>query len=511
MRGGSYMGLDRDFPFNIEQVVGLLPMKIRRPVSNGVYTDCPFCGDARGKLKVNYENNTWRCNYCGEKGGMLSLYSRLNGNLSNSQAYWRICDELLIQADNDKTYDCPLTDKIKQCAPSVSRAETPIIHKTLSALLKLLTLSEEHREHLKNIRCLTDDQINKIGFKSTPPFYKCDKIARTLLNSGYTLEGVPGFYKRNGIWTVMFCSYTKGVLIPVRTIDGLIQGLQIRLDVPLKNDDSDKFGAKYIWHSSGSKPYGTSPGGPVQFLGNKSAERVYITEGYLKSYIAHCLSGETFAAMLSANSTAALNELFSTLANNGTKTIVEVLDTDKYKNKNVAAGAIKVRELAMEYGMNYETPVWNPNFNGIDDFLIAQKRSYEEDSKKIKEKPILQEKKQNYRIYQLDIREGNPVRPYAFSNIEKLYETGLTEPPATEYCLVCDDIITSGIDDNNTLEYIRQQYALNLPENYSGRAIAPSDIIELYDGYKSRFFYCNINGFRKTSFSPESVKVIDFY
>ena len=77
------MGLDRDFPFNIEQVVGLLPIRIRRPVSNGVYTDCPFCGDNRGKLKVNYQNNTWRCNYCGEKGGMLLLYSRLNGNISN--------------------------------------------------------------------------------------------------------------------------------------------------------------------------------------------------------------------------------------------------------------------------------------------------------------------------------------------------------------------------------------------------------------------------------------------
>ena len=62
------MGSTGDFPFDIEQVASLLPIKIRRPVANGVYTDCPFCGDDRGKLKINYENNTWRCNYCGEKG-----------------------------------------------------------------------------------------------------------------------------------------------------------------------------------------------------------------------------------------------------------------------------------------------------------------------------------------------------------------------------------------------------------------------------------------------------------
>lgn len=500
------MGLRWDFPFNIEQVVGLLPMRIRRPVSNGVYTDCPFCGDARGKLKVNYQNNTWRCNYCGEKGGMLALYSRQNGNISNSEAYQRICDELLIQEDDNKNYDSPHTENIKKNAPPVNRAEIPVIHKTLSAMLSLLKLSDEHREHLKTVRSLSDKQIDKIGFKSTPPFYMCDKIARTLLTKGYTLEGVPGFYKRNGIWTVMFCSYTNGILIPVRTIDGLIAGLQIRLDVPLKNDDSDKEGAKYIWHSSGGKPYGTSPGGPVQFIGNKYAKRVYVTEGYLKSYSAHCLSGETFAAMLSANSTAALKELFLTLAENGTETIVDALDIDKYRNKNVAAGSMKVRELALECELNAEKPIWNPNYNGIDDFLIALKRFYEEDSKRNLKKPLLQEKLQHYRIYQLDIGEGTSVRPYAFDNIEKLFEAGFTEPPADEYCLTCDEVTYSGMSETETLEHIRQLYGLKLPEDYLGRAVAPSDVIELYDDKESKFFYCNKEGFCMVSFSPEKVK-----
>ena len=48
----------------------------------------------------------------------------------------------------------------------------------------------------------------------------CEKLARTLIKNGFTVEGVPGFYKRNGVWTVMFCSYTNGILIPIREIDG---------------------------------------------------------------------------------------------------------------------------------------------------------------------------------------------------------------------------------------------------------------------------------------------------
>lgn len=506
------MGFYGDFPFNIEQVLGLLPIRIRRPVTNGVYTDCPFCGDARGKLKVNYENNTWRCNYCGEKGGMLSLYSRLNGNIGNSKAYWQICDELSLQLDSDKNYSCNETEKLRNNPqPASTRAETPTIHKTLSALLSLLKLRDEHREHLKNVRGLTDEQIDKIGFKSTPPFYMCDKIAKTLIANGYTLDGVPGFYKRKGIWTVFFCSYTDGFLIPVRSIEGMICALQIRLDMPLKNDDSDKTGAKYIWHSSCSKPYGVSPGGPMQFLGNKNAHRVYVTEGYLKSYVAHCLSGETFIAMLSANSTAALKDIFKQLSESGTHTIVEALDIDKFKNKNVFAGATKVRELALACGMDYEIAIWNPNYNGIDDYLLALKQADKEDSKRFIKEPLLQNKKQYYRIYQLNIREGNPVRTYAFGNIDKLLQEGLSEPPASEYCLVCDDYIYSFDDDNKNLEYIRELYGIRLPDAYVGRAVAPSDIIELYDDKESKFYYCNKENFYPVSFSPSEAKILDFY
>ena len=80
----SYPG---DFPFGIMDVVELLHLRIRRRQANSVYVDCPFCGDRRGKMNVNFVKNVWRCNYCDEHGGMLALYARLN-NTTTSDLYW---------------------------------------------------------------------------------------------------------------------------------------------------------------------------------------------------------------------------------------------------------------------------------------------------------------------------------------------------------------------------------------------------------------------------------------
>ena len=51
-----------DFPFGIMDVVELLHLRTRRPSTDSVYVDCPFCGDCRGKMNVNYVKNAWRWN-----------------------------------------------------------------------------------------------------------------------------------------------------------------------------------------------------------------------------------------------------------------------------------------------------------------------------------------------------------------------------------------------------------------------------------------------------------------
>lgn len=70
-------GKKHDLPFGIMDVAGLLRLNIRRRAPGQVYVDCPICGDRRGKMNLNTEKDLWRCNYCGEGGGMLSLYAKV--------------------------------------------------------------------------------------------------------------------------------------------------------------------------------------------------------------------------------------------------------------------------------------------------------------------------------------------------------------------------------------------------------------------------------------------------
>ena len=79
-------GKKHDLPFGIMDVAGLLRLNIRRRAPGQVYVDCPICGDRRGKMNLNTAKDLWRCNYCGEGGGMLSLYAKVYG-VSNSDAY----------------------------------------------------------------------------------------------------------------------------------------------------------------------------------------------------------------------------------------------------------------------------------------------------------------------------------------------------------------------------------------------------------------------------------------
>ena len=91
------------------------------------------------------------------------------------------------------------------------------------------------------------------------------------------LKGVPGFYMLDGKWKVNFTPALAGILIPVMSREGYIQGFQIRLNKPIRD-------SKYMWFSSQGKECGSSPGSPVHFIGDDPlAKTVVLTEGCLKS------------------------------------------------------------------------------------------------------------------------------------------------------------------------------------------------------------------------------------
>ena len=557
------MSQTHDFPFGIMDVVELLHLRIRRPSPQGVYVDCPICNDKRGKMHVNSQNDTWRCNYCDESGGMLSLYAKLH-NISTRDAYREIRDAML-NGVCLSDYAVKYPDKPKvETVPDTPVADITVRHKTYTAFLSMLTLSKEHRKHLQTVRGLPGEQIEMLGYKSTPPFYMCRALANRLLQNGCQLEGVPGFYQKDGQWTIASSTLTAGILIPARTREGYISGFQIRLDVSLKNDDDPpkKQGAKYIWFSSAGKPKGTSSGSPAHFVGDPDAGVVYITEGLLKSDIAHYLMNRSFAATAGVNNMAQLELLLKQLAESGTHTLIETEDMDKYRNEASSKGALKVYQLAKKYGMVCRGLNWNPNYKGVDDWQLALKRNVavKEDSRmnfrqrfmyglcdfdaiddeiedwhestececelheylgltdeeyscfirnsdEFESRLLSQRQEQRFRIYQLDI-SLHKVIPFAFAGIEELHKAGHEYPPAAEYRLVHEGVLhfDGNEDDYQRLTRIAKIFGDILPKEYRGRSVAPSDVLELYDETGRRYFYRDVGKFCPVKFSPMLAK-----
>ena len=160
------MAQPQEFPFGIMDVAELLHLHIRRRQADSVYADCPICGDKRGKMNINFAKNLWRCNYCNEGGGMLSLYGKAYG-ISNSEAYREICDTLQngLTAPEYTAKELPKKAAVEQSA----LASPQEIHQTFSLLLELLTLSPQHRKHLQAVRGLTDEQVDGWGTKVPHP------------------------------------------------------------------------------------------------------------------------------------------------------------------------------------------------------------------------------------------------------------------------------------------------------------------------------------------------------
>ena len=544
------MAQPQEFPFNIMDVAELLHLHIRRRQADSVYADCPICGDKRGKMNINFAKNLWRCNYCNEGGGMLSLYGKVYG-ISNSEAYREICDTLQngLTAPEYTVKELPEKVVVEQSA----LASPQEIHQTFSMLLELLTLSPQHRKHLQEVRGLTDEQIERLGYKSTPPFYLCRSLTEKLRSRGCKVEGVPGFYVgKDDKWTVNFNSITAGIIIPARGIDGMIRGAQIRLDTPIRDQESDpdKSGTKYLWLSSSSKKRGVSSGSPVHFVGDPFARVVYVTEGLLKADVAHYLMDRSFAATAGANNVNKLDMLFALLAANGTEVIIEAEDMDKYHNAAVSKGASKIYLMARSHGLECRRLTWDPNYKGIDDWQLAMRQKKERrnvtqmnfrtrfvcglcafdaiseeiaawhdrdtDSSTLHDYLGLSEQEyarflrdgdaaleqyllslraqQCFRIYQPDVSEGKAA-DFAFGGIKALQKAGYEQPPASEYALVYDGILMCEAQQSDTirLKLVAARYSGDLPADYHGRSVSPSTVIEFYDEngrrYRQMFFY----------------------
>lgn len=401
----------QDFPFTIVDVAYLLNLHIRHKNAASLDVDCPFCGEKKGKLNLNTKKNVFKCNRCGESGGMLSLYGKIYG-VDNQTACKEIKDALgrneqapAYQVRNREI--APKEPEIENAPP----APDAVRHKTYSMFFSMLVLADTHRDKLLK-RGFTEQQIEENGYKSTPVFgYK--KLTKKLLAAGCTVEGVPGFYQdRDGEWTIHFSNRSSGFLVPVRNMDGLIVGAQIRLDHPYD-------GRKYIWLSSTNYHRGTSSGSPVHLAGNPGEKTVFVTEGPLKGDLAHALSGRTFGCVPGANQYANLPPFLQAMKLMGTEAVYEAYDMDKLlktacrrdynekcihcenyrkdwkqqdipcekkcvKRQNIQRGCHKLTQICRELGLSVKTLTWDmdndgdwaEHVKGVDDYLydLEQKK-----------------------------------------------------------------------------------------------------------------------------------------
>ena len=253
--------------------------------------------------------------------------------------------------------------------------------------------------------------------------------------------------------------------------------------------------------------------------------------------------------------------LFALLAQNGTEEIIEAHDMDKYSNQMTSNGASKIYLMARKNGMACRRLTWNPNYKGFDDWQLAL-REKEQREKEVQRMNFKQQylcgkcdftyidgcvelwhtraekdldlteylglTKEEYQIflaqgnralkdildsqrvfrrfciYQLCLGETQTV-PFAFKQLDALRKAGYEQPPAAAYQTVwsAEVCCPKGQNDMEVLGRLFLDFNEHLPEDYRGRPLAPSDVVELDCQGKRTYFYVNdCRDFAPVRFSP---------
>lgn len=380
------MCIDR---FTIADVARIHDIKVIKEMGGDIYAVCPFCGDKRGKfsyiIQKGNKQNIYNCFNCDSHGGAIDLHIKLaNGDYSGPDGKKRAAKEIFDALNGNECYSNyhKKMEETTQETEEVAKASDGHISSVYYALLKELELKEVHKQDLLR-RGLTEDQIKRFRFKSTPD--NKYKVCKELVKKGYCLEGVPGFFLNDkGNWDMKLSG--KGYFCPV--FDGeqnLIIGFQIRVDNPTN-------GAKYLWFSSSGKEKGVSSGALSTFLPGENERVIIITEGILKATIIYSLLDRK-VSVIGVPGVKAIKGIEDYLKRFDSNAYVyEAYDMDKAmktedareleKTMRIANDAVKLKTLVEEFGiethsLNWdydEDGFWKENYKGLDDFLYSYEK-----------------------------------------------------------------------------------------------------------------------------------------
>ena len=337
--------------YHISDVIGLLGLPQAPSGRSSYYINCPCCDESPRKrhLNVNLQKDVFRCPRCGVSGGVFDLYSLFTDVPRDA-----VKAELDTKLGNDfqssykpvlpEVEECPLTDIATR-------------HETYSALLELLTLAPDHRKNLLS-RGLSEEEIEAFGYK-TSPVVGLSAIAKQLQDRGCYLAGIPGFFRtESNNWALVH--EARGIVIPVRDVNGQIQGLQIRRDNASKR--------KFRWISSPEKKDGcraecwTHLRGPI-------TRSVLLTEGPMKADVIYSLTGLTTLAVPGVNGLSHLKQTLLQMKGIGLEHVRTAFDMDYVSNCHVQSGYGNMYALQDELELSYSTCLWDPRYKGLDDFI----------------------------------------------------------------------------------------------------------------------------------------------
>lgn len=313
-----------------------------------VHINCPFCGDRRRRLYLYTDTNQYHCFHCRAHGNAVSLYARRTG-LSYRDAYHELLEDSVLH------FPQPAVQRPPEREPAPLDRRDAVYR----SMLGLLPLSAAHRENLL-ARGLTDEAIRQNGYRTLEYGKELRDWIASQLSARFDLNGIPGFFYSQSAWRM--CAYS-GLLVPVRAVDGRIQGIQIR------RDNAGRM--KYAWMSSAGKPYGTGARSWIHVAGDRSKKQAIITEGAIKGDVSSILTERSlFICLPGVNAIAFLND---TLRELRVAQVWEAFDMDKRCNPQVQAAVIRLRQELKKAGIPCRMMAWDPAYKGIDDFLVRKR------------------------------------------------------------------------------------------------------------------------------------------
>lgn len=333
---------------------------------------CPCCasrhGGRRATLNLNYEKNVFnciRCHFSGKPEDLVAYYTGWEKqSVTERVERGELGNVEMVAAESEEVAESVVRD----LAPLSRRNEVYL------AMCEKLELSDNHRAQLIQ-RGLTEEEIAKRGYKSTPVFVSRRVIPQHLENMGLVLNNIPGFgLNSQGNWEL--AKTVSGFFVPGRNANHLVQGFQIRADHPCYS--IPKYGYFSSRRMSGGAACGTWPhwAGPnmTKWTSNKKFD-VFLTEGWLKGDICNFKTGENF---LCVPGVSALKKLFPALESFRNKGFLRdvyiAYDMDAYENQDVAKQLIGLLYRLRELGYNVSILQWDREFKGLDDYLISDIR-----------------------------------------------------------------------------------------------------------------------------------------